>query len=62
MPLDQKIVNFYISTTEGSTNRDVCYYSSYNFPAFIYVTIFSVFASTAAVIPLVEVVFGKNAK
>lgn len=37
MPLDQKIVNFYISTTEGSTNRDVCYYSSYNFPAFIYV-------------------------
>lgn len=25
-----------MSTTENSSNKDVCYYSSYNFPAFIY--------------------------
>lgn len=37
MPIDPKIIDFYISTTENSSNKDVCYYSSYNFPAFIYV-------------------------
>lgn len=26
-----------MSTTENSNNKDVCYYSSFNFPAFIYV-------------------------
>ena len=25
-----------MSTTESSSNKDVCYYSSYNFPAFVY--------------------------
>ena len=25
-----------MSTTEGSSNKDVCYYSSFNFPAFVY--------------------------
>lgn len=25
-----------MTTTDSSTNKDVCYYSSYNFPAFIY--------------------------
>lgn len=30
-------MDFYISTTESSTNKDVCYYSSYNLPAFLYV-------------------------
>jgi hypothetical protein len=34
--IDQRIIDFYVSTTENSTNKDVCYYSSYNFPAFIY--------------------------
>lgn len=31
-----KIVDFYVSTTENSSNKDVCYYSSFNFPAFVY--------------------------
>jgi serine/threonine-protein phosphatase 4 regulatory subunit 1 len=30
-------VDFYITTTEGTSNKDVCYYSAFNFPAFIYV-------------------------
>lgn len=34
--IDQRIIDFYISTTDSSSNKDVCYYSSYNFPAFIY--------------------------
>lgn len=34
--IDSRIIEFYISTTDSSTNKDVCYYSSYNFPAFIY--------------------------
>lgn len=34
--VDQRIIDFYVSTTEGSSNKDVCYYSSFNFPAFVY--------------------------
>jgi hypothetical protein len=37
MPIEPKIIDFFISTTENSSNKDVCYYSSYNLPAFIYV-------------------------
>jgi serine/threonine-protein phosphatase 4 regulatory subunit 1 len=36
-PIDHRIVDFYVSTTENSNNKDVCYYSSFNFPAFVYV-------------------------
>lgn len=35
--LDQRIVDFYVTTTEATSNKDVCYYSAFNFPAFIYV-------------------------
>jgi hypothetical protein len=35
--VDERILEFYITTTEGTSNKDVCYYSSFNFPAFIYV-------------------------
>lgn len=35
--VDSRIVEFYVSTTENSNNKDVCFYSSFNFPAFIYV-------------------------
>ena len=35
--VDSRIVDFYIATTDASNNKDVCYYSSYNFPAFVYV-------------------------
>jgi serine/threonine-protein phosphatase 4 regulatory subunit 1 len=34
--IDQRIIDFYISTTDNSSNKDVCYYSSFNLPAFIY--------------------------
>lgn len=34
--VDQRIIDFYVSTTDNSSNKDVCYYSSFNFPAFIY--------------------------
>jgi serine/threonine-protein phosphatase 4 regulatory subunit 1 len=34
--IDQRIIEFYVSTTDNSSNKDVCYYSSFNFPAFIY--------------------------
>ena len=34
--IDQRIIDFYVSTTDNSSNKDVCYYSSYNFPAFVY--------------------------
>lgn len=34
--IDHRIIDFYVSTTDSSSNKDVCYYSSYNFPAFIY--------------------------
>ena len=34
--IDQRIIDCYVSTTDSSSNKDVCYYSSYNFPAFIY--------------------------
>ncbi len=34
--IDARIIDFYVSTTENSSNKDVCYYSSFNFPAFIY--------------------------
>jgi hypothetical protein len=37
LPLDQRILDFYLSTTEASSSKDVCYYSSYNMPAFIFV-------------------------
>lgn len=37
MDIDPKIIDFFCQTTEASSNKDVCYYSSYNFPAFIYV-------------------------
>lgn len=35
--IDTKIIDFYITTTEGSSNKDVCYHASFNFPAFVYV-------------------------
>jgi len=35
--IDQKIVDFYINTTEASSNKDVCYHASFNFPAFVLV-------------------------
>lgn len=35
--VDQRIVDFYVTTTEGTSSKDVCYYSAFNFPAFIYV-------------------------
>ena len=35
--IDSKIVDFYINTTEASSNKDVCYHASFNFPAFIFV-------------------------
>ena len=34
--IDSRIIDFYISTTDSSSNKDVCYYASYNLPAFIY--------------------------
>ena len=37
IPVDTKIIEFFISTTESSSNKDVCYYSSYNMPALIYI-------------------------
>lgn len=36
--IDERIRNFFINTTEKTTNKDVCYYASFNFPAFIYVS------------------------
>jgi len=36
--IDSRITHFFISTTEKTNNKDVCYYASYNFPAFIYVS------------------------
>ena len=36
--IDQRIINFFINTTEKTTSKDVTYYASINFPAFIYVT------------------------
>ena len=35
--IDNKIVDFYINTSEASQNKDVCYHASFNFPAFVYV-------------------------
>lgn len=35
--IDQKIVDFYINTTEASNNKDVCFHASFNFPAFVLV-------------------------
>lgn len=34
--IDKRIIEFYLTTTDNSSNKDVCYYSSFNFPAFIY--------------------------
>lgn len=34
--IDKRIIEFYVSTTDNSSNKDVCYYSSFNFPAFVY--------------------------
>jgi serine/threonine-protein phosphatase 4 regulatory subunit 1 len=28
-------VDFFVTTTSGTTNKDVCYYSAYNLPAFV---------------------------
>ena len=36
--IDQRISDFFVSTTLKTNNKDVCYYASYNFPAFVYVT------------------------
>lgn len=35
--IDSKIIDFYVNTTEASSNKDVCYHASFNFPAFVYV-------------------------
>ena len=35
--IDQKIVDFYINTSEASNNKDVCYHAAFNFPAFVLV-------------------------
>jgi serine/threonine-protein phosphatase 4 regulatory subunit 1 len=35
--IDTKIIDFYVTTTEGSSNKDVCYHASFNFPAFVLV-------------------------
>lgn len=35
--IDSKIIDFYITTTESSNNKDVCYHASFNFPAFVLV-------------------------
>jgi len=35
--IDDKIIQFYITTIANSKNKDVCYHASFNFPAFIYV-------------------------
>ena len=35
--IDQRVIDFYCQTTENSNNKDVCFYASYNFPAFVYV-------------------------
>ena len=35
--IDCKIVDFYVNTTEASSNKDVCYHASFNFPAFVLV-------------------------
>lgn len=35
--IDSKIVDFYVNTSEASSNKDVCYHASFNFPAFVYV-------------------------
>jgi serine/threonine-protein phosphatase 4 regulatory subunit 1 len=37
-PIDEKIINYFITTTEKTTSKDVMYYASINFPAFIFVT------------------------
>ena len=37
-PIDHRIINFFINTTEKTTSKDVTFYASINFPAFIYVT------------------------
>lgn len=36
--IDQRVTDFFVSTTLKTNNKDVCYYASFNFPAFIYVT------------------------
>ena len=35
--IDPKIIDFYVNTTEASSNKDVCYHASFNFPAFVLV-------------------------
>lgn len=35
--IDDKIIQFYITTIANSKNKDVCYHASFNFPAFIFV-------------------------
>ena len=36
--IDQRITEFFVNTTMKTNNKDVCYYASFNFPAFIWVT------------------------
>ena len=36
--IDQRITDFFVNTTMKTNNKDVCYYASFNFPAFIWVT------------------------
>ena len=36
--IDQRITDFFVTTTLKTNNKDVCYYASFNFPAFIWVT------------------------
>jgi len=33
--VDKAIVDFFVATTSGTSNKDVCYYSAYNLPAFV---------------------------
>ena len=35
--IDERITHFFLTTTEKTNSKDVCYYAAFNFPAFIYV-------------------------
>jgi hypothetical protein len=34
--IDGRIVDFYVTTSENTNNKDVLYYAAFNFPAFVY--------------------------
>ena len=36
-PIDERITHFFVTTTEKTNSKDVCYYAAFNFPAFVYV-------------------------